>query len=161
MAQSTDSAEQTEFSIRRAEIRDVREIRAIDMESFPSPWSESLTITQVTGRDRVHYVAVRDHRVIGHGGLVFLAHEAHVATIAVASDYWGQGVGDALMDRLLEAAEANGHAGLTLEVRESNLRAIALYERHGLAIAGRRKGYYENDGEDALIMTSDSLRAHG
>ena len=108
MARRDDSAEQTEPSIRRAEIGDVREIRAIDMKSFPSPWSEGLTITQATGPDRVHYVAVRDDRVIGHGGLVFLAGEAHVATIAVASDHWGQGVGDALMSRLLQAAEANG-----------------------------------------------------
>ena len=141
------------LEIRRAELRDVRSMRSIDRDVFRTPWTEGATITQVTAPGRVHFVVERSHRLIGHGGLVFLDDEAHVAMIAVDKQWWGQGVGDLLMGRLFEASKANGFSGLTLEVRESNTAAIGLYERHSLTVTGRRKRYYRDNGEDAIIMT--------
>lgn len=153
------------LNLRRAELRDVRTIRAIDRQSYPTPWSEGWTIAQVTDPARVHLVAERDFVVIGHGGLIFLGDQAHVATLAVAPDARRQGIGDALMDELKLQARNRGYDEVTLEVRASNAVAIALYERHSLTVLGRRKGYYADTGEDALIMTgpaskgSDPLRA--
>lgn len=141
------------LQIRRAEIRDVRDIRTIDRESYPTPWSEGWTIAQVTDPARLHLVAEQDFVVVGHGGLIFLGDQAHVATIAVASNARRQGIGAALMVELIVVTGAKGFDELTLEVRASNESAIALYERHGLTVLGRRKGYYGDNGEDALIMT--------
>ena len=141
------------LSTRRAELRDVRDIRAIDLAAFPKPWSEAMTISQVTETGRVHFVVEESQKVVGHGGLVFLADVAHVATIAVSQAFWGRGVGDLLMKQFFATAEANRQTTLTLEVREGNAAAIALYERHGLEVVGRRNGYYQDDGEDAIIMT--------
>lgn len=149
------------FSLRRAEIGDVRDIRAIDRSSFPSPWSEGWTIAQVTDPGRVHLVAERDSTIVGHGGLMFLGDQAHVATIAVSEDFRRQGIGMAIMNRLRKAATEGGYYELTLEVRQSNLPAIALYERHGLAVMGRRPGYYADNGEDAYIMTARLLTKLG
>lgn len=144
------------LSLRRAELRDVRDIRAIDRGSFPTPWTEGWTIAQVTDPLRVHVVVERDFAVVGHGGLIFLGDQAHVATIAVASASRRQGVGQALVIELMRIAHELGYGEVTLEVRASNEAAIALYGRLGLAVLGRRKGYYGDTGEDALIMTGPS-----
>ncbi len=145
------------LTVRRAQIRDVRDIRSIDRQAFPSPWSEGWTIAQVTDPARVHLVAERGFTVVGHGGFIFLGDQAHIATIAVAGDARRQGIGDALMTALLKAARDKGYDEVTLEVRESNQAAIALYGRHGLAIVGRRKGYYGDNNEDAIIMTGTGI----
>ena len=140
--------------IRRAELFDLRPIRRIDRASFSTPWTEGLSITQITAPGRVHFVVEHAGNILGHGGLVFLDDTAHVATIAVGPSWRGCGFGDMLMNRFAEVSAANGCRGLTLEVRASNARAIALYERHDFAMVGRRKGYYRDNGEDAIIMTS-------
>ena len=140
--------------IRRAELTDLRPIRRIDRASFPTPWTEGLSITQITAPGRVHFVAEQAGNILGHGGLIFLDNAAHIATIAVGPSWRGCGVGDLLMNRFADVAQANDCSGLTLEVRASNTRAIALYERHSFVAVGSRKGYYRDNGEDAIIMTS-------
>ena len=154
-------SDESPLSIRRAEVRDVRSIRSIDQSSFPSPWSEGWTIAQVTDPGRVHLVAERDFKVVGHGGLIFIGDQAHVATIAVEAQFRRQGIARALMASLTRAAIDRGQKALTLEVRESNSPAIALYELHGLEVVGRRVGYYGDNNEDAIIMTASNLGTHG
>lgn len=149
------------LSIRRAEIRDVRTIRDIDRESFPTPWTQGWTLAQVTDPARVHLVAERKFKVEAHGGLIFLGDRAHVATIAVAAKSRRQGIAKALMAALTSAAVRKGYTELTLEVRESNKAAIALYEGRGLEVVGRRVGYYGDNNEDAIIMTASNLGTHG
>ncbi len=134
----------------------MRDIRAIDRDSFPTPWTEGWTIAQVTDPARVHLVAERDFVVVGHGGLIFLGDQAHVATLAVGAEHRRQGIADALMAELKSRAQNLGYAEVTLEVRASNQAAIALYDRLGLAVIGRRKGYYADTKEDALVMTGPS-----
>ncbi|MFT7473294.1 MAG: ribosomal-protein-alanine N-acetyltransferase [Verrucomicrobiales bacterium] len=149
-----DSPALSTIVIREAELRDVHDIRAIDGGVYPTPWSEKLTIQQVTGEGRVHLVAEEAGRLIGHGGIVILDGDAHISTIAVDPSHQRRGIGDVLMKHLLGAAASSGCAAVTLEVRASNEAAIALYERHGLVSSGVRPGYYGDDGEDALIMWS-------
>ena len=72
--------------------------------------------------------------------------------MAVSPEYRRKGVGDALMEVMLKVTEESGVLSHTLEVRKSNAGALRLYEKHGFKIAGERKGYYEDNGEDALIM---------
>ena len=143
--------------MRRAELRDVRDIRAIDRRVYPTPWSEKLTLQQVAGKGRVHIVATEAERVVGHGGIAILDGDAHITTVAVDPAHQRRGIGDALVHELFAAAQANDCGAVTLEVRASNTSAIALYERHGMVSAGVRPSYYGDDGEDALIMWSTPL----
>ena len=84
---------------------------------------------------------------------VFAADEAEIANLAVADDERGQGVGAALLDAVLQAAEARGSASIYLEVRESNSVARRLYGSRGFSAVGRRRGYYRRPSEDALILS--------
>jgi len=147
--------------MRRAELRDVRDIRAIDRQVYPTPWSEKLTVQQVAGPGRVHFVATEGGRVIGHGGIAILDGDAHITTLAVDPDQQRQGIGDALVHELFAAAKASNCGAVTLEVRASNVAAIALYERHGMVSAGVRPSYYGDNGEDALVMWSKPITEVG
>ena len=138
--------------IRPAELRDVRAIRAIDAQVYPTPWSEKLTIEQTTGPGRVHLVVEEDHRIIAHGGIALLDGDAHITTIAVDPTQQRRGIAGVLMRHLFAAALDNDCAAVTLEVRASNTAAIALYEQHGMESVGVRPGYYGDNGEDAVIM---------
>jgi ribosomal-protein-alanine N-acetyltransferase len=85
--------------------------------------------------------------------------EAHVTTVGVRQKEQGRGFGLALMLALIERAYALDARWVTLEVRASNYGAMALYEKLGFKVIGRRRGYYTDDGEDAVVMWSDSLLA--
>lgn len=140
--------------VRRAGLADVRRIRAIDAQVYPTPWSEAMTITQVDGAGRVHLVVEEDDVVIGHGGIAILDGDAHITTIAIDPTHQRRGLGDVIMKHLFNAATANGCRAVTLEVRASNDVAIAMYEKHGMVTSGVRPRYYADNGEDALIMWS-------
>ena len=155
------AGEQDELvSIRRSELRDVHPIMRVDRLVSSAPWSQDMTITQTTGDQRVHFVAEVDGRIIGHGGIALLAGDAHITSIAVDPTKQRRGYGQAVLTRLIDAACENECDGITLEVRASNAAAIALYEAAGFTSAGVRRGYYQNNGEDAVIMWKD-LRPHG
>ena len=98
------------------------------------------------------------HRIAGFAGMWQLYDEAHVTTIAVDPRLRGRGFGEALFVALLAEATKRGTTWLSLEVRASNRVAQRLYEKYELSTYSRRKGYYTNDGEDALVMWSRSLR---
>lgn len=150
-------ADPAPFIIRRAELRDVHDIRAIDKQVYSAPWSEKLTIQEITGPSRTHVVIEERGVVAGHAGLAILADEGHITTIAVDPKHQRRGVGDRLMAELFDVARGNQCRALTLEVRVSNTGAIAFYERHGMESAGIRPGYYGDTGEDAVIMWSSTL----
>lgn len=97
-------------------------------------------------------------RIVGFAGMWQLYDEAHVTTIAVDPELRGRGFGEALFVALLAEATKRGTTWLSLEVRASNRIAQRLYEKYELTTYSRRKGYYTNDGEDALVMWSRSLR---
>lgn len=150
-------ADASAFTVRRAESDDVREIRAIDAQVYSAPWSEKLTLQEITGANRMHFVIEDSGTIVGHAGLAILDGDAHVTTIAVDPGHQRRGIGGRLLDQLFAAARATGCRALTLEVRVSNAGAIAMYEKHGMESAGIRPGYYGDTGEDAVIMWSPQL----
>ena len=95
--------------------------------------------------------------VVGYGGMWFIVDEAHVTNIAIAKAHRGRGLGKLLMETMLQFAADSGMAFMTLEVRRSNEVAQNLYRSHGFVDVGYRKRYYEDNHEDALIMTTLSL----
>ena len=141
-----------ETVIRPAQLRDVYSIQSIDRSVFPKSWTQQFTVEQITRRKGAHIVAERAHRVVGHGGVAFLADDAHVTSIAVDPQHHRLGVGTTLMEELIELSAAKVSGSITLEVRVSNESAIALYERLGFESAGVRPNYYADTKEDAVIM---------
>ncbi len=98
-----------------------------------------------------------EDKIIGYGCLWSILEEAHITILLVHPDYQGQGLGQLLLLSLLENAVKRGLERATLEVGAGNQVAIALYEKFGFKIAGRRKNYYPQTGEDALILWRSQL----
>lgn len=96
--------------------------------------------------------------IIGFAGMWILLDEAHITTIGVSPDYRGRGLGEMLLVELFEEAMRRGAEWVTLEVRVSNDPAQALYTKYGFTRQGIRRRYYSDNGEDAYIMWSPSLR---
>lgn len=96
-------------------------------------------------------------QIIGLGCLWAIVDEAHITTLAIHPDYQRQRLGQLLLTQLLQSARHRTLNHATLEVRESNHRALSLYEKFGFRTAGKRKGYYK-DGEDALILWRSKLQ---
>jgi ribosomal-protein-alanine N-acetyltransferase len=101
----------------------------------------------------------QDGELVGYAGLWRVALEAHITTIGVRMGDHSKGYGTVLFAALVQRAYALGARWITLEVRDSNDHAIRLYERFGFKAIGRRRGYYTDNGEDAVIMWSDSIHA--
>ncbi len=135
----------------------LRAVHRIDEQVYPDPWSLNLLRQELKLTNRVHQVVLVQGRVVGHCGLLIAPGEAHVTTIAVDPAASGFGIGSALMLAMVDAAIAFGTPALTLEVRVSNLRARALYQRFGFVPAGVRKQYYADTKEDALVMWANDL----
>lgn len=105
-----------------------------------------------------HYPA-SDTPLIGYGGLWVTLDEGHITVLAVDPPYRQRGVGELLLNSLIDAALEMQATVLTLEVRESNTAAQQLYLKYGFAPAGRRVRYYTDNGEDALIMWTGQMTA--
>ncbi len=131
--------------------RDLAAVEELEVAIFPQPWSASVFRDELRQPRRFYLVAEDEGgSLAGYAGLLWIDHEAHITTIAVAPPFRGRGIGTKLMIRLIEEALGRGARHLTLEVRVSNQAAQALYRRFGLAPVGVRKSYYGN--EDALVM---------
>lgn len=96
-------------------------------------------------------------RVLGLAGVWMMADEAHLTTIGVREAYRRRGIGELLLTAAIGLATLHSAEVLTLEVRASNHTAITLYEKYGFSRLGIRRGYYQEDGEDAVIMSTDKL----
>ncbi|HTY70792.1 MAG TPA: ribosomal protein S18-alanine N-acetyltransferase [Actinomycetes bacterium] len=133
---------------------DVEELAALEEEAFPDlPWSAAAFWSELAGvpLTRWYVVAEEDGGIAGYAGLFATGPEADVQTVAVRPDRRGSGLADRLVTALLEEAGRRGAARVLLEVRDDNTPALRLYERHGFAAVGRRRGYY-GPGRDAVVM---------
>ncbi len=134
-------------------IKDIDEILNISRLSFKTPWSRESLIKELTDNSFARYVvAKKDGLILGYGGLWIIVDEAHVTNIAVHPEYRGTGIGNMLMDAMIDICKLELVIGITLEVRASNIAAKNLYKKFGFVQEGMRKGYYEDNNEDALIL---------
>ena len=124
----------------------------IEMECFSDPWSRLSLGYEVTHKYSISLVAMFDGVAIGHGTMRHIINEGHINNIAVRKSSQRQGIGSLLLKGLIEAAQIREMIGITLEVRESNKAAIALYEKYGFETQGIRKNYYSLPTENGLIM---------
>jgi ribosomal-protein-alanine N-acetyltransferase len=139
--------------VRPMTIADLPAVVAIEKRSFPTPWSFWLFFQEILSPQRCYVVAEEAGRVVGYAGMSYVLDEGHVTTLAVDPSRRRRGIGQRLLNELVDTALRLGLAFLTLEVRESNEVAQALYRKTGFVVEGRRKDYYFSPREDAIIMT--------
>lgn len=144
--------------IRRMQYRDVRQVAAIEAAVFPRPWSEESFRREVQENVVARYlVAEKDGRILGYAGAWVVLDECHITNIAVREDARGQGWGRRLLESLMQYVSNLGASWADLEVRVSNIRAQHLYLQAGFVSVGRRKKYYEDNGEDAFLMVCQQM----
>lgn len=156
---------------------DIPQVVTIDRASFTTPWSARTYEFEINNRESSHLVVIEvvDQHVprtdgwrglaarlrspaaasgpiAGYGGCWLIAGEAHISTIAVAPEYRGRGLGELLLAAMLKRSINRRGDYSVLEVRASNEVAQALYRKYRYEVVGRRRGYYRDDGEDALLM---------
>lgn len=139
--------------------RHLRQVVRIDAQSDGDRWSPGLFLAELRRGDgsRCYRVAMDGSRVVGFAGLLYAVDDGHVTTVAVDRACRRRGVATALLTGLATDARARGCTALTLEVRAGNTAALALYRRFGFAPAGVRKGYYSDNGEDALVLWATDI----
>jgi len=145
----------------------VAAVMEIERESFPTPWPAHAYRHEITENPLAHYYVVcpssdasdepsaaESDEVWGYAGIWLMVDEAHISTIAIRSDLRRCGLGQLLLLALLDVSAKLGAKRATLEVRESNVPARSLYLAYGFQPVGRRKGYYTDTHEDAIILTT-------
>jgi len=181
------------YILRHMRLEDIPQVVSIDELSFPNPWSPRTYQFEIANRDTSQMVVLElpsssagrpdglrgivqrlmgnaqtPGTIVGYGGCWLIAGEAHISTIAVHPRHRGQGLGEVLLTSMLQRGIHLGGEYSVLEVRASNLTAQALYEKYEYRVVGRRRGYYHDNGEDALLMEvrpldrayQERLRAH-
>ena len=154
---------------------DIATVQEIEREIFSTPWPRNAYYRELASRSSAHYLVLRqegpvempagiqgsdfDPSIVGYGGMWRMYDEAHVTTIGVRHDLHHRGYGRVMFAGLVQAAYDMGAKWVTLEVRTSNENAIKMYEAFGFKVIGRRKGYYTDNGEDAIVMWSDSIHS--
>lgn len=139
---------------------DIEQVYAIECASFTQPWSVESLIGEVVENDVAHYtVADCGGRIVGYAGEWVMYDEAHMTNIAVIPEFRRMGVATSLILALMRNAAALGAKRMTLEVREFNHGAQALYASLGFTKVGIRKRYYSDTGENAFILWNDDINA--
>jgi [ribosomal protein S18]-alanine N-acetyltransferase len=176
------------YHVQDMQLDDIDEVMAIERRSFAAPWSVRAYQYELTTNSFSQFIVVRqampsagaqaEYRpnfmdkllgvsprrpsspILGYAGLWLLIDEAHISTIAVVPEWRGRGLGELLLVNLLDRSVGIGADVATLEVRASNLVAQNLYRKYQFRVAGLRKGYYSDNSEDALVMTTAPLRSY-
>ena len=139
--------------IRKGGPEDVDGIAALEQVCFASPWSRESIYHDLAENPLAVYMAAEcGGEIVGYVGIWLVAEEGYINNVAVSPSYRRRHVGSALIEAMLAITGQAGIQRHTLEVRVSNQAAKGLYEKFGFREAGLRKGYYEDNGEDAVIM---------
>lgn len=133
----------------------VSQIAELEQICFSDPWPEASIASELTNPLSLWLVAMDRDQVVGYVGSQTVLGEADIMNVAVSPAYRRQGIGQALLQQLQSRLAADGVYSLTLEVRASNLQAIALYKKLGYLQVGRRPNYYHKPKEDALILRKE------
>jgi ribosomal-protein-alanine N-acetyltransferase len=141
----------TAIQIRRLTYADLPQVISIERRAFPTPWSLAMFVLELSKPGGVCLAALRDDRIVAYCICSRYDIVWHLMNIAVDPDHRREGLATALLTELVHRVGGE-EARLTLEVRESNQGAIDLYARFGFLAAGIRRRYYQDNGEDALIM---------
>ena len=135
------------------EPKHIEDLERLELECFYTPWSFDSLVSELSNPLAVFRVAEVNGQVAGYVGMHHIVDEGFICNIAVFPQYRRRGVATCLMESLIEYAKENDMTSISLEVRESNYSAQALYENFQFEVVGERRNFYANPTEDALIMT--------
>jgi ribosomal-protein-alanine N-acetyltransferase len=153
----------TEIIIRQMIAEDLEQVHALDQRSFPTPWPLKSFKYELEQNKAAHMWVAEEEgknlekKIIGTIVVWLLIDEAHIATLAVDESYRRRGIASQLIFTALSHLVEKGAIVATLEVRESNTPAQALYQGFGFQPVGRRRAYYRDSGEDAIIMALQDI----
>lgn len=145
--------------IRPMEISDIDAVIAVEAKAYGEHhWSKESFFNELSN-DLARYFAALDENdnLIGYAGCWQILEEAHITNIAVDINHRRKYIGEALLKTIIDKCYEEQIKYITLEVRISNTAAISLYEKYGFKSLGERKGYYQNNNEDALIMWTENI----
>ena len=138
---------------------DVEAVVKIEEEAYGKHhWAKSSFYDEMSNNLAKYYVAkLPSGELVGYAGTWHIIDEGHITTIAVKKEFLRNHIGEAIIQKIIDDCYKNNIKYLTLEVRVSNIPAIKLYEKYGFQSLGTRKGYYQDNNEDALIMWTENI----
>lgn len=142
--------------IRFFKIGDEKGIAELEKECFSSPWSEA-AVLESHKNNTVFVVFESEGKILGYAGMQEIPPEGFITNVAVTSSARRKNIGSALVEALAEYSREKGISSISLEVRESNLVAQRLYNKTGFKSVGKRRNFYQNPTEDAIIMTLEGF----
>jgi len=148
-----------EIKIQPMQKSEVDDVLKIEEQAYGDHhWSKDSFYGELLN-DLAYYYSAFDKNgdLVGYAGSWQILDEAHITTIAVKPEFKRKKIGEALLDRIIQECYKNEIKYVTLEVRVSNIAAISLYEKYSFKSLGTRKGYYQNNNEDALIMWTENI----
>lgn len=149
-----------EYIVRKMQKSDVDQIMKIEEVSFGTyHWSGNAFESEIENQLGTYIVLIEadTEKLVGYAGFWLILDEAHITTIAVHPDHRQSGLGEILLQNLIELGYKKEAKWLTLEVRAGNIGAQALYYKYGFKSLGLRTAYYQDNGEDALIMWTENI----
>jgi len=148
-----------ELVIEKLMLSDLDDLMEIESTAYGEHhWSRDSFASELNNKVAKYYAAKNtEGKLIAYLGVWHIVDEAHITTIAVHKDYRRKYIAEALIAKMLEDCYNNFVKYITLEVRVGNIPAIKLYEKYGFKSLGTRKGYYQDNGEDALIMWTENI----
>lgn len=140
------------MKLRRMALEDVKQVAAIEENTFSVPWSEQAFADSLALEHTIFIVAEQQGEIAGYCGMYTSFQEGEIVNVAVAQKYRRQGIGSKLLQFLFFESLKSDVTSFFLEVRKSNEPAIHLYECFGFKEIGIRKNFYEKPREDAIVM---------
>lgn len=140
------------MNIREMCTADLEQVYTIEEKLFSIPWSKKSFEDALANSENIYLVAQEENQILGYCGLWGVVGEGQITNVAVDKMHQKKGIGGMLLAALLDKGEKKGIGAYTLEVRESNKPALALYEKFNFKNVGIRKNYYEEPTEHAVIM---------
>jgi [ribosomal protein S18]-alanine N-acetyltransferase len=139
---------------------DIKDVLRIEQQSFSTTWPSNAFFQELHDNKLAHYYVGRiGKQIVAYGGIWVILEDSHVTTIAVSPAFRGRKYGEIMLLHLLDQAMSRGASWMTLEVRESNTVAQALYRKYGFTTVSTRKGYYSDNNENALVMWAGNLKS--
>ncbi|HEX9061842.1 MAG TPA: ribosomal protein S18-alanine N-acetyltransferase [Clostridia bacterium] len=135
----------------------IDDVLIVERLSFRIPWSKASFIDELKNGLSVYIIARVNGKIAGYAGMWKVVDEGHITNIAVHPEYRRNGIGSALLEKLIEFSVSQNIKRMTLEVRKSNMYARKLYEKYGFLDGGFRKAYYADNNEDAVIMWKECI----
>ena len=145
------------LQIRKMQTADLPRVVEIEKQCFGERWTINAFANELANTASAYFVGLEGETIVGYAGYWLILEEGHITTIGVEPRYQRRGYGEMLLLHLIDHAARAGAKWLTLEVRASNQSAQKLYEKYGFTSLGRRRAYYQDNNEDALIMWTENI----